>query len=219
MSLLKPTVFDGSLARQVAQGDLVGAAEIITLAGNGLAVTLTGALMAAGILSSNPTAAAAYTLDTAANILAALTSGPGNFPVQNGTSFRLRHIVTTAFVVTYGVTANTGVTLANGVINASSVKDFLINIINGTPPQTIQALTTNASAILTAIPAVILATLTVGMVVTNAVAGLQGDTIIGINLAAGTVTLSGNANATNATAVAVSFSPVITVTGIGQGLL
>lgn len=219
MSLLKPTVFDGSLARQVQQGDVVGGAEVITLAGNGTVVTLTGLLLATGIVSSNPTAGAAYTLDTAANILASLTSGPGNFPVQNGITFRYRHIVTTAFAVTYGVTANTGISVTNGVINASSVKDFLLTVVNGTPPQTIQALTTNASAILTSIPAAILSTLTVGMVVLNAVAGLQGDTIIGINLAAGTVTLSGNANATNTTAVAVSFSPVLTVTGIGQGLL
>lgn len=219
MSLLKPTVYDGSLQRQVQQGDIVGAAEVVTLAGNGTAVTVTGALLASGIISSNETANATYTLDTAANILAALTSGPGNFPVQSGTTFRLRHVNTTAFTATYAVTANTGISVTLPVVNASSVKDFLVTVVNGQPPQTVQALTTNASAILTAIPASVLALLTVGMIVTNAIAGLQGATIIAINQGAGTITMSAAANATNTTAVGISFSPVITVAGIGQGLL
>ena len=59
------------------------------------------------------------------------------------------------------------------------------------------------------------ATLTPGMIVTNAVAGTQGFTIVGVNIAAGTVTLSGNATSTNAApGVAFSFSPVVTITGL-----
>lgn len=219
MSLVKPTIYDGSFQRQAQQGDVVGAAESITLLGNSLALTVLGSMLAAGIISGNPTAAAAYTLDSAANILAALTSGPGNYPLQNGTTFRVRHLNTTAFVVTYAATANTGVTLANGVVNASSVKDFLITVVNGQPPVIASALTTNASAIVSGVAQATLAAMTVGMVITNAVAGLQGATVIAINLGAGTFTASANANATNATAVAVNLSPVITVTGIGQGLL
>ena len=219
MSLVKPTVYDGSLQRQVQSGDVVGAAEVIQLVGNSLALTVTGAMLAAGIISGNPTAAAAYTLDTAANILAALTSGPGNYPIQNGTSFRLRHINTTAFAVTYAATANTGMTLANGVVNASSVKDFLVTITNGQPAVTFAGTTVNGSAVVSNVPTASLAAMTVGQVVTNAVAGLQGTTVIGINLAGNSVTFSGNANATNATAVAVTVSPTMTFAGLGQMLL
>lgn len=219
MSLVKPTVYDGSLQRQTQQGDVVGAAEVINSIGTGTAVTITGAILASGLISGAPTAAAAYTLDSAANILAALTSGPGNFPVQNGTTFRVRHLNTTAFAVTWAATANTGVTVANGTTNASSVKDFLLTVVNGQPPVIASGTTVNGSAVVSAVPAATLAAMTVGQVITNAVAGLQGATVTSINLAAGTFTASANANATNTTAVAINVSPVITFTGIGQGLL
>jgi hypothetical protein len=58
-----------------------------------------------------------------------------------------------------------------------------------------------------------LSTLSVGMIVTNAVLSLQGATIIGINIAAGSLTMSANANATVVGTV-VNFSPLVTIDGL-----
>lgn len=219
MSILKPVVYDGQLQKQVAAGDKLASMEVIpaTIVTN--AITITGSQLGSGMILRNPTAAATDTIDSAANVIAAIQSGLGNSGLQPGTSWRCTWIVTTAFATTVQATANTGVTVTRGTINASSTKDFLVTIVNGTPAQTFAALTTNASAVISGLTQAQLATLSVGMVVTNAVNGLQGTTISAINLAAGTVTLSGNANATSSTPVAISFSPVIKLEGIGQGLI
>lgn len=100
-----------------------------------------------------------------------------------------------------------------GSVPASSSRDFLITFVNGTPAQTLAGNTTNGSAVVSGFTQEQLSRLSVGMVVTNAVANLQGQTIIGINGPAGTVTMSGNANAT-ATGSAINFSPVVVVDGL-----
>lgn len=219
MSLIKSLIVDGNFNRQIQPGDTLAAAEQFpaTLVAN--AVTVLAAMLLGGFIQSTETANATYTLDTAANIISALTAGPGLTGIQPGTTWRLRHVNNAAFTVTYAVTANTGMSVALPTVNASSVKDFLLTVINGTPPVTTAGTTVNTSAIVSGIPTAALANVTVGMIVTNAVAGLQGTTVIGVNAAAGTITFSGNANATNAVAVAISLSPVISVQGIGQGLL
>jgi len=219
MGILKSAVYDGSLLRQMQQGDVLAGAEIIpaTIATN--AITITGAQLGSGIIQRTTTGAGTDTIDTAANIIAALISGIGLTGIQNGTTWRCKWIQNAAFAITVAATANTGVTVTSGTINASSVKDFLVTVVNGTPASSVQATTVNASAVISGLTGAQVAALSVGMIVTNAVAGLQGTTIISLNQAAGTVTLSGNANATNTTAVTVNFSPVITVAGIGQGLL
>jgi len=219
MSLVRDAIYDGSLMRTVMPGDVVSAAEGIQTLGTSTALTVTGAMLAAGIISGAPSGAATYTLDTAANILAALSPGVGQTAIANGTTFRLRHINTTANAVTWAVTANTGMSIATGTTNASSVKDFLVTIVNGTPPVQASGTTVNGSAVVSNVPLANLQAMSVGQVITNAVAGLQGATVISINIAAGTFTASANANATNSTSVAISLSPVISVQGIGQGLL
>lgn len=221
MSLIKTIGFDGLgvSPRQVQQGDVVCLAEQLPATSASNALTVTGQLLANSLIQSTETANATYTLDTAANIILALQAITNVANIQNGTSWRLRHINNAAFTVTYAVTANTGVTVALPTINASSVKDFLITVTNGTPAQTFAATTVNATAVVAGLTQSQCALLSPGMIVTNAVAALQGTTILAVNATAGTVTLSGNANATNTTAVAVSFSPVVAVQGLGQGLL
>lgn len=219
MSMVKPTVYDGPMQRQVQQGDTVCAAEVIPATSASAALTVTGQMLSQPFIQSSEGAPAAYTVDTAANIILALGLGLGLLSIQNGTTWRLRHINTTAFAVTYAATANTGVTVTSGVVNASSVKDFLVTVVNGSAVQTYAATTTNASPTIGGMTAAQLALLSPGMIVTSASAGQQGTTILSINMPAGTVTLSGNANATNAVPIAYTFSPVVTVQGIGQGLL
>lgn len=220
MSALKPIVYDGGIMRQVAQGDVVAGAEQIpaTLAGG--AITATGPMLTAGFIQLTSVGATAVTVDTAANIIAAISGGLNTSGVQNGTTFRNRVIQNAAFAATFAPTANTGVTVTNGVVNASSVKDFLVTVVNGSPARnTMNTLaTTNASAVVTGFTAADVAAITPGMVVTNAVAGLQGATVLGVNMTNNSVTLSANANATLA-GQALSFSPVVTVAGIGQALL
>jgi len=215
MSLAKSVIFDGALQRQMAAGDILAGGEVVPATDAGTTKTVTGANLLAGIILRSGAAAMTDTLDSAANIVAALV-GAVNAPngVQPGTTFRVRWITSTANAITVQATANTGVTVNRGTVAASTSRDFLVTVANGTPAQSFGVLTTSGSAVLTGFTAAQLALLTVGMVVTNAVANLQGTTIISINFAAGSVTMSGNANATNTTPVAISFSPVIVVDGL-----
>jgi len=215
--LVKPMVLDGSFARQVMRGDVVAGAEVIpvTIATN--AITVTAANIITGIIQRTTTGGGTDTIDSAANLVAGFQGAYG--PIENGTTFRCKWIQNAAFAITVQATANTGVTVTSGTVNASSVKEYLVTVVNGTPTQTFACVTANGSAILTGLSAAQTALLSPGMIVTNAVANLQGQTIISVQPGTG-VTMSGNANATNAApGVAVTFSPQVTLVGLGQGLL
>lgn len=214
MTIAKAVIFDGSIQRQIQQGDLLAGGEVVPATSTSTAVTLTAALLAAGIYLANPAGAVTWTVDSAANIIAGLIGGIGVTHIQNGTTFRWRAIITTAQTGTVSATANTGITVNRGAIASNSWKEFLVTINNGTPVQTFAAYTTNASAVVSGLTPAQLSLLSVGMIVTNSVNGLQGTTIIAINQGAGTVTMSGNANATAATPVAITFSPVVTLDGL-----
>ena len=223
--IFKPVIYDGSLQRQMYPGDVLGGAEIInatlTTAGSG---TITAAQLTSGILSrTGPSGGFTDTTDTATNIIAALIANysyqqtpvtgisSGN-AVQAGLSFRLRYVNTVAFAMT--LAAGTGVTIASGNVNASSVKDYLVQVTNGTPAQTFAVTQTNGSAIITGMTPFQTSLLSVGQLVTGS--GLSGN-IISIQPGVG-VTLSANASST-LTLNAATFSPTVTMTGIGQGLL
>lgn len=217
MSVLKTVVMDGNMVRLVAQGDTVAGAEVIpaTIATN--AITITGQQLGGGFILRSTTGAGTDTIDSAANLITALTAGLGLAGIPNGLSFRCRWIQTAAFAITVQATANTGVTVTRGTINASSCKEFLVTVINGTPAAAVVGNTTNASAVVTGMTEAQTRLLTPGMIVTNAVSGLQGTTILSVQPGVG-VTMSANANAT-AAGVAINFSPVVLVEGIGQGLI
>jgi hypothetical protein len=217
--LLKSVVTDGGLQRQIAPGDTLCGGESIPATIVTTAITITGAQLAQGLILRNPAAGATDTLDSAANIIAALTAGLGLNGIQPGTTWRVNWIVTTAQTCTVQATANTGVTVTRGSIAASSAKEFLFTIVNGTPAQSVFATTVSGSAVVSGLSTATLSLLSVGMIVTNAVANLQGQTIIAINQAAGTVTFSGNANATNTVPVQISLSPVVLLEGIKQGAI
>ena len=225
--ITRPIVYDPQgLMRNIFSGDLIATMESVPAANSGTAVTLTGALLAAGIYLSSAGSAPTLTTDTAANIVASLApqfgynqnaSVPGGTPnyqaIPNGTAFRFRYIQSTAFAGTIAATANTGVTVNRGTIAASTSRDYLITVNVGAPVQTYAVNSTNASAVLTGLSSAQLATLANGMIVTNAALNLQAQTIISINTAAGSVTMSGNANAT-AIGTALTFSPVVTIDGL-----
>lgn len=88
--------------------------------------TLTAAnLLTTNVVRTGPTAAFADTLDTAANIIAALSPGAAG---QYKGSFECQYINNTAYVGT--IQAGTGVTLtgASAAIPANSVAQLLITV-------------------------------------------------------------------------------------------
>lgn len=228
--LVRPLVQIGNFAQQsLGIGDILAMGENYpaTIATQNIPA-VTGAMLLNSLLKRNEGGASADVLDTAANIVAAIQAAANGQQIPNGLTWRHRVINLAAFAITYTATANTGSTvIANGVVNASSVKDFLCTVPVSAPVQNVPLTTVNATAVLSlpagtlqnAYPPAGLAALQVGQVVTNAQAGQQGNTITAINIAAGTVTMSGNSNATNAAAVNFIFSPTFTFEGIGQGLL
>ncbi len=219
MSVSKIAVMDGGMPRQIQQGDVVALGEVIpaTIATN--AIPVTAGMLAAAFIQRTTTGAGTDTIDTAANIIAGITQGLGAVGIQNGITWRIKYIQNAAFAITVQATANTGVTVNNGTINASSVKEFLLTIVNGSPARAVtSAVTTNASAVVTGLSNADAAAISAGMIVTNAVAGLQGATVLGVNVNAGSVTMSTNATST-LSAQTINFSPIVTLTGVGQGLL
>lgn len=211
--LLKPIGYDGSQIRQMSRGDTQAVGTVIP-ATNSTAtnLTITAAMLQASIILRNPAGVSNENIDTAANLVAGLSAGLGSNGIPHGTAFVCRWIVTTANALTVQATANTGVTVTRGTVAATSAKDFLVTVVNGTPAQILAATTTNASANITGLTEAQCALLSIGMIVTNAVANLQGQTIIAIDPRKGQVTMSGNANATGS--VSISFSPVVTVEGL-----
>jgi hypothetical protein len=226
MSLVKPVVQDPQgLGRSAFAGDVICTNEVVPAANTSTALTFTGAMLTSSIFLSNPGGAATYTLDTAANILAAIapqfaynvnavnTLGSAVFQgIENNTAWRIKIVNASANAVTITSTANTGIVVNRGSVAASVSRDFLVTVKAGAQAQTYTAASTNGSAIVTVTSAQA-ATLVNGMIVTNSVLGLQGQTIIAINTTSGAVTMSGNANAT-AAATSINFSPVVQIDGL-----
>jgi len=213
--LLRPVVYDGGMQRLLAPGDILAGFEP-TLPATDTTVTLsyTSAMLLTPTYVRNPGGASTDTFPTADQLISTLMTGLGMTGVPIGLSFRWKVVNLAAFLLTGAVTANTGVTMVRGNVLASTTKDFLVQVTNGTPLRSVTNITTtNASAVLTNLGATDLANLSIGMVVTNAVAGQQGNTIIAINMTAGTITMSGNSNAT-ATGNTFTFSPAYTITGL-----
>lgn len=215
--LLAPLVYDGGLQRRFALGDILAGAEpaIPATDTTNTALAYTPAmLLNSSVYVRNPAGVSTDTFPSADILIAAISGGMGAVGVTQGLSFRWRVINLSANLLTGAVTANTGATMVRGNVLASSTKDFLIQVTNGTPLlSAINITTVNASAVTTGWTATQLAAISVGQIVTNAVANLQGTTIISINTAAGSVTFSGNANASASTNT-ITVSPTYTITGL-----
>lgn len=215
MSYVKPTVYDNSFQRQVAQGDVVAGGEVVGTLTTVGAGTLTGALIMNNSIISRSGSIAAYndTTDTAANIIANVAVNAQN-PMA-GSTHRLRILNTVAFIQT--LVAGTGVTLAGVTANAaSSFRDYLITLTNTTPTFIASAATTNASAVVTGMDLTETPFISPGMLVTGT--GIPAaTTVLSVQPGIG-VTLSANATAT-ASLIGLTFSPTVTITGIGSGLI
>lgn len=209
MTLVIPIIKDKAFERTLLPGDVVITNEkssTLTTVGAG---TLTGSLLASGILDrSGPTADFTDTTSTAADIINSI----GN--VGNGTSFRLRYNNTVAFIAT--IAGGTGVTVSgDATVGPVTMKDFLVTITSSNSQQVFTADTTNSSAVVTGLSSSQTGLLSVGMTVLGT--GIQaGSKIISVQPGIG-VTLDLAATATStAPGVAITFSPSLTIKNLGQ---
>lgn len=224
MAVVKPSVYNGALQRQAQAGDIITGTETRQTLSTAGAGTITAAQITGGILvRTGPSAGFTDTTETAAQIIAALLAnqqflGTGAITPQGidrGLTLRLRYLNTVAYAAT--LAAGTGVDLVgNTGVNASSVKDFLLTIKNGTPQQVLAANTTSASTSIGGLTAAQLQNITPGMLVSGT--GIPGlATVASANLN-GNLVLSTAATATGS-AVALTFNPNVELLGLGQGTL
>lgn len=213
---------NGQVMDQVP-GDLVNTNEQVQANATAGAATLTVNQVLGGILSrSGPGIAYNDTTPSASDIInglignIAIAAGATTpLGVNPGTTWRFRHINTVAFIAT--IVAGAGVTLAGVTANAaSSYRDYLFTVLNGTPPQTFAVSTTNGSAVVTGMTAAQTSLISPGMAVAGTgIAG--GATILSVQPGVG-FTMSANATATGSL-VSCAFTPRVEMRGIGSGLI
>lgn len=214
MSILAPVVYDNGMQRPMQLGDRFGNFDPPIPATDTTNTTLavTAAMMLSPTYVRNPAGVSTDTYPTADALLSAILAA-GAKP-NPGISFNWRVINLSANLITGAVTAHTGATMVRGNVAASTTKNFQITLTNVTPTYTATGIVADGTtAVLTGFTAAQLANLSVGMVVTNSVVGLQDATIIGINLAAGTVTMS-TVTTSASSAATITFSPTYTITGL-----
>lgn len=222
--LQRAVIYDGATQRQLGPGDTTFGGELInssiTTVG---AATISAAVLISGIINrTGPTAGYTDTTDSAQNIISNLlasqfvgTGALAGVGILSGLTFRVSYINTVAFAMT--LAAGAGVTLgANTGVSASSVKDYLVTITNGTPTQVYAVTQTNASAVITGLTQLQTQALSVGQLVTGTNIPAN-TTIISIQPGVG-VTLSAAATAT-LSLNAITFSPTVRVDSLGQKLL
>lgn len=216
MSLVTPNTDENGFKRKIFPGDVTASNEVIGTLTTVGAGTLTAALLTGySILSrTGPTAAYNETTDTASNIIAALAVN-SQTPMQ-GTSYRWRHINTVAYIGT--MVAGTGVTLSGTTANAaSSYRDYLITLTNTTPTSIATASTSTVTPrVLTGMSAAATALVSPGQLVTGIGIGASAK-VVSVQPGIG-VTVDVDSTAT-ASLVAVTFSPTVSIAGIGSGLI
>jgi hypothetical protein len=224
MSNVIQMVYDNGQVRQQVLGDLTLGTERITTVNNAAGQTITGDQILSGIINrTGPTAAYTDTFDSAANIINAIlalgyrgTATLSPRGLDAGITFRVKFINSVAFAAT--IAAGLNVTLGANVnaIAASSVKDLLITVTNGTLPANETGNTVTGSAIIRGMTQDETKDVTVGMVITGT--GIPASTtVVSVQSGIG-VTMSANATATG-NDIALNFSPTVRIDSLGQSLL
>ena len=234
MTLARPLVNRGGItAELLGPGDMLAGGEVLTILPTAVGDTWTAALIARGLIRrTGPGAGFTDTVDTAQNIITAL-GGNQNSVSLNGTSFRLTVQNTTAFALTFAAGVGTFPNVGTMDIAATTVREYLFTILNGTPTVILQGTTTNASTTVTFVlppgmtaypmgPAPNAINLTTGMAVSGT--GIAANTTIaGLTQAPGGligVTLNQNATATSTAAgVALTFGPRIQIDSLRSSTL
>lgn len=223
MALASPIIFDNGMQRQMLPGDLINSNEIVQSDATAATITWSTKQVLGSILSrSGPGAGYADVTPTASDWINAMLQqtylGAGAttpLGVPPGFTYRFRVLSTVGFANT--IVAGTNVTLAGvTAIAASSYRDYLMTVLNGTPAQVFACTTTNASAVVTGMTAAQTSLISPGMAVSGT--GVPASTtILSVQPGVG-FTMSANATATGSL-VAVTFAPRIELRGIGGGLI
>jgi len=219
----------GIPARQAGPGDVLASGEVIAALATDANSTITGAMIAGGILNrTGMTAGRTDTTDTAQNVLTALGGNDFAVNVIPGTTFRFTYRQSAGFATTWG--HGRGWIAGTGTLDvtASRIKEFLIEVLNSTPEVTTNCGTTNASATVTLDVPQPAGTITSGMLVTGT--GITAGTrVAGVHYGSSStrsntdkicsITLDANATATTASGVSLIFSPVLRINGLGERTL
>lgn len=230
MPLFRPTGYATSVSeRQINAGDILASGESYAALAADANSTITGAMIAAGILNrTGMTAGRTDTTDTAENVLLALSGNDFDRNVLNGCTFRFTYIQTVAFATTWA--HGRGWVAGSGTLNvaASAVREYLCRILCAQKEVATNCGTTNASAAVTLDVPQAAGSIVPGMLVTGA--GITAGTkVAGVTYGRTTqrdntdkicaLTLDQNATATTASGVALIFSPVIEINGIRASTL
>lgn len=210
----------GNDVRKAGPGDMVmdqkKLSAVVTV-GNGVIAAVN---ILSGIINrTGPTGAYADVFDSADNILAACPD------LNQGDAFEFLFLNGVAFANT--PTAGAGIALVNGGVTASLVKRFMLTVLAAGRSSIQQGITTNGSAIVsffnssTGFPSqgqantLVAKQITPGMLVSGT--GIPGGaTVLSVNSANGTITLSANATATSTPVTALTFTPSIEIRGLYQ---
>jgi len=213
----------GNTANRVAgSGTLLASGKRIATLTTVGAGTITGAMIAAGVLRrTGPVGGFTDTFDTADNILLALAGNDYRANALQGVTFRFVYINGVAQAMT--AAAGVGITLGTVVDTAASlVREYLLTINNSTPVSTQVCNTTNASGVVTLQTPVAAGTITPGQVVSGT--GITaGSKVAGVTMGNATTKLDldkitsitlDQVGASAQTGVSITFSPSITVDGL-----
>jgi len=237
MLLRAASYSDGDVLRPFSVGDVMDTQEgftSLTTAGSG---TVLAAAIAGGALKrTGPGAGFTDTFDTANNIINALSgnaasiSAAGSNPFnpsfqtvafgqlyvapgqpQPGASFRWLYLNGVAFAMTAAVAASSGVILgANVNVAASLVRQYLFQILNGSPAILANANLTNTSAVVTGMTTQQTNQITPGM----SVYGTNVQALSVVNSVQSGVGITMSLTASGTSLSALTLTPTITVTGL-----
>lgn len=223
MSFASPLIFDNGMQRGKLPGDVTNDSESQQSAiANAAGVTWTAQQVLASLMFRSGAAGVSDTTPTATDWINALLQGSyvggGSLTpvgVNPGSTYRLRVLNSNSGTLT--IVAGTGVTLAGTTtVLTASFRDYLVTVLNGTPPQTFAVTTTNASAVITGMSAAQTSLVSPGMLVTGT--GIQAaSTVLSVQPGVG-VTLSLACTATGSL-IAAAFAPRLEFRGIGHGAI
>lgn len=215
--------------RQVSAGDIIASGEAFAALAADANSTLTGAMIASGILNrTGMTAGRTDTTDTAENILLAISGNDVDRNAYNGMSFHFLYRQSVAFATTWGHGRGNVAGIGTLDVTASRVREYIVRILNAQKEFTTNCGTTNASAAVTLDVPQVAGSIVPGMLVTGA-GVTAGTKVAGVTYGRSSdrsntdkicaITLDANATATAASGVSLIFSPVLEWNSVGERTL
>lgn len=228
---------DGDVARPFSLGDMMDTQEQFTALTTAGAGTILAAAIAGGSLKrTGPAGAFNDTFDTANNIINALSGNAASLSTQAsqnfnpsfqtvtfgttyvqpgqpqpGASFRWLYLNTVAFAMTAVAPANAGIVLSTNVnVAASLVRQYLFQILNGSPTQLVNGNLTNASGVVTGLNLSQTNVITPGMSVYGTSVGASAK-VQSVQAGVGFTT---DVVATGTVLSALTLTPTISITGL-----